>query len=113
MMKPEFVESRGASGALERGSPRPRLHRFGNYLKTAVLLAGMTALALVIGERIGGPRGLLAAGFFVAIMNFASWWFSDRIALAMHGAQPLDVERVPWLHQMVERLTQRAGLPMP
>ena len=113
MVNREFAESRGASGALESGSRRPRLHRFGNYLKTAVLLAGMTALALVIGDRIGGPRGLVAAGFFVAIMNFVSWWFSDRIALAVHGARPLDVERVPWLHDMVQRLTQRAGLPMP
>jgi heat shock protein HtpX len=112
-MNQDFVESRGASRALETGSRRPGRHRFGNYLKTAILLAGMTALALVIGERIGGPRGLVAAGFFVAIMNFVSWWFSDRIALAMHGARALEPERLPWLYQMVERLTQRAGLPMP
>jgi heat shock protein HtpX len=113
MMNRDFVESRGASRALESGSGRPRLHRFGNYLKTAVLLAGMTALALVIGERLGGPTGLLAAGFFVVIMNFVSWWFSDRIALAMHGAHPLEVEQAPWLYDMVQRLAQRAGLPMP
>jgi heat shock protein HtpX len=113
MINRDFVESRGASEALESGSRRPRLHRFGNYLKTAILLAGMTALALVIGERLGGPQGLVAAGFFVTIMNFVSWWFSDRIALAMHGAQPLDPGRVPWLYEMVQRLTHRAGLPMP
>jgi heat shock protein HtpX len=113
MINRDFVESRSASSALERGSGRSRLHRVGNYLKTAVLLAGMTALALVIGERIGGPRGLLLAGFFVAIMNFVTWWFSDRIALAMHGARELDVEQAPWLYEMVERLARRAGLPMP
>ncbi|HYX90572.1 MAG TPA: zinc metalloprotease HtpX, partial [Myxococcaceae bacterium] len=113
MINRDFVESRGASRALEPGARRPRTHRFGNYLKTAILLAGLTALALVIGEQLGGPRGLVLAGFFVAIMNFVSWWFSDRIALAVHGAHPLDVERAPWLFDMVQRLAQRAGLPMP
>lgn len=85
----------------------------GNYLKTAVLLAALTALALWIGDRLGGPQGLLLAGFFVIIMNFGSWWFSDRIALAMHGARPLDPSQVPWLFEMITRLTQRAGMPMP
>src|ERR687887_1373250 len=113
MMNRDFVESRGASRALEPGSGRPRAHRFGNYLKTAILLAGLTALALVIGEQLGGPRGLVLAGFFVAIMNFVTWWFSDRIALAMHGARELNVADAPWLYEMVERLTRRAGLPMP
>ncbi|XXF80336.1 zinc metalloprotease HtpX [Myxococcaceae bacterium GXIMD 01537] len=88
-------------------------HRLGNALKTTVLLAGLTALALVIGQRLGGPRGLLYAGFFVVVMNFVSYWFSDRIALAMHGAQPLTYEQAPWLHQMVERLAARAGMPKP
>jgi heat shock protein HtpX len=88
-------------------------HRLGNYLKTAILLAGLTALALVIGDRLGGPRGLVMAGFFVAIINFVSWWFSDKIALAMHGAREVERDQLPWLHEMVERLTRRGGLPMP
>jgi heat shock protein HtpX len=100
-----------------RGSPGPRGsgwgHRLGNALKTTVLLAGLTALLLLVGERLGGPRGLVIAGFFVVVMNFASFWFSDRIALAMHGAQPLEYAQAPWLYQMVERLAARAGMPMP
>ena len=88
-------------------------HRLGNALKTTVLLAGLTALLLVVGERLGGPQGLIVAGFFVVVMNFTSYWFSDRIALAMHGAQPLDYAEAPWLHAMVERLAARAGMPKP
>jgi heat shock protein HtpX len=88
-------------------------HRLGNALKTTVLLAGLTALLLWVGERLGGPQGLVVAGFFVVVMNFVSYWFSDRIALAMHGAQPLDQAEAPWLHQMVERLAARAGMPKP
>jgi heat shock protein HtpX len=88
-------------------------HRLGNALKTTVLLAGLTALVLLIGQRLGGPRGLAFAGFFVVVMNFASYWFSDKIALAMHGAQPLPRHQAPWLHDMVERLAARAGMPVP
>ncbi|WP_414640694.1 zinc metalloprotease HtpX [Archangium sp.] len=88
-------------------------HRLGNALKTTVLLAGLTALMLFVGERLGGPQGLVVAGFFVVVMNFGSYWFSDRIALAMHGAQPLEYAEAPWLHQMVERLAARAGMPKP
>jgi heat shock protein HtpX len=88
-------------------------HRLGNALKTTVLLAGLTALVLLIGQRLGGPRGLAFAGFFVVVMNFVSYWFSDKIALAMHGAKPLPREQAPWLHDMVERLAARAGMPVP
>jgi heat shock protein HtpX len=100
-----------------RGTPALRggggWHRLGNALKTTVLLAGLTALVLLIGQRLGGARGLMFAGFFVVVMNFVSFWFSDRIALAMHGAQPLEVHQAPWLHEMVERLAARAGMPKP
>lgn len=95
------------------GGGSPVWHRIGNALKTTVLLAGLSALVLVLGQRLGGPRGLLMAGFFVLVMNFVSYWFSDRIALAMHGAQPLPREQAPWLHQMLERLSARAGMPTP
>ncbi|RKG81421.1 protease HtpX [Corallococcus exercitus] len=88
-------------------------HRLGNALKTTVLLAGLTALVLVIGQRLGGAQGLAMAGIFAVVMNFGSYWFSDRIALAIHGAQPLSYEQAPWLHEMVERLAARAGMPKP
>jgi heat shock protein HtpX len=78
-----------------------------------VLLAGLTALFLFVGERLGGAQGLLIAGLLVGVMNFVSYWFSDRIALALHGAQQLGPGDLPWLHQMVESLARRAGLPTP
>ncbi|MBZ4419036.1 zinc metalloprotease HtpX [Myxococcus sp. RHSTA-1-4] len=102
-----------------RNGGQPRLsggggwHRLGNALKTTVLLAGLTALVLAIGQRLGGPQGLMFAALFAVVMNFGSYWFSDRIALAIHGAQPLPYEQAPWLHQMIERLAARAGMPRP
>ncbi|NOK19880.1 zinc metalloprotease HtpX [Corallococcus carmarthensis] len=101
-----------------RGPAAPALkgggwHRLGNALKTTVLLAGLTALVLVIGQRLGGAQGLAMAGLFAVVMNFGSYWFSDRIALAIHGARPLPYEQAPWLHEMVERLAARAGMPKP
>lgn len=96
--------------------PPSRLHAshgFANYLKTTALLAALTALCLWVGNRLGGPSGLLIAGAFVLVMNFASYWFSDRIALAIHGAQPLERGQAPWLYEIVEEISRRAGLPMP
>jgi heat shock protein HtpX len=78
-----------------------RLHALANFLETAILLAGITALVLVIGQRLGGARGLLGAGVLVMVMNFASWWFSDTIALAMHRARPLERAEAPFLLEMV------------
>ncbi len=104
--------SDGFAGRPEPRSPRP-FRRFGNYLKTAVLLAGLSALMLTIGQRLGGPQGLLLAGLFVLVMNFGSYWFSDKIALAIHGAKPVDRAQAPWLYEMVERLARRAGMPTP
>jgi heat shock protein HtpX len=82
-------------------------------LKTAVLLAGLTALVLAVGQRLGGPQGLVLAGFLVVVMNFGAYWFSDRIALAMHGAQELGPHDLPWVREMVADIARRAGLPMP
>ncbi|MCP3165719.1 zinc metalloprotease HtpX [Myxococcus qinghaiensis] len=109
----------GTHETSRNGGGRPALHggggwhRLGNALKTTVLLAGLTALVLVIGQRLGGAQGLMFAGFFAVVMNFGSYWFSDKIALAIHGAQPLPYEQAPWLHQMVEKLATRAGMPKP
>jgi heat shock protein HtpX len=88
-------------------------HRFSNYFKTAALLAGLTALFLWVGQRLGGPSGLAIAGVFVAVMNFVSYWFSDRIALAIHRARPLERDEAPWLYEIVESLSRRANLPTP
>jgi len=95
------------------GAPQSGWHRFGNYFKTAALLAVLTALALWIGQRLGGASGLAIAGVFVLVMNFVSYWFSDRIALAIHGAQPLERAQLPWLYDIVESLSRRAGMPTP
>jgi len=94
-------------------APRRGMRQLGNYLKTAVLLAGLTALMLAIGQRLGGSTGLVIAGVLVAAMNFGSWWFSDRIALAINGAKPLPYESAPWLHEMLRRLAARAKVPVP
>lgn len=84
-----------------------------NHFKTAVLLGLMTGLILVIGEIVGGEQGLVFALFFAAVMNFAAYFYSDKIALAMYGAQPLARPEAPELFSMVEQLTAHSGLPMP
>ena len=95
------------------GAPQSGWHRFGNYFKTAALLAVLPALALWVGQRLGGASGLAIAGAFVLVMNFVSYWFSDRIALAIHGAQPLERAQLPWLFDIVESLSRRVGMPTP
>jgi heat shock protein HtpX len=89
------------------------LHRGGNLLKTGLLLAAMSALVLVLGQRLGGPQGLVIAGGVVLLMNFVSYWFSDRIALAMHGARELSAHELPWLHGLLDEVSRRANLPRP
>jgi heat shock protein HtpX len=84
-----------------------------NYMKTAILLAGMTALFMGIGALIGGQQGMLIALVIAAGMNVFSYWNSDKMVLSMHGAQEVDERTAPELHQMVRELSQRAGLPMP
>jgi heat shock protein HtpX len=82
-----------------------------NGIKTALLLGLMSAVLLVLGEVLGGSNGLVIAFMFAAIMNFGSYWFSDKIVLRMYRAQQVGPEHR--LYQIVERLTVRAGLPMP
>ena len=83
----------------------------GNTIKTTLLLGLMSGVLLVLGELLGGSSGLMMAFVFAVIMNFASYWFSDKIVLAMYKAKPVGPEHP--LHQTVARLAQRAGLPMP
>ncbi len=84
-----------------------------NTLKTAFLLTLMTLLMLAIGSYFGGERGMIMAFVLAAIMNFVSYFFSDKIALAVYGAKPVTREEAPRVYAIVERLTQRTGLPMP
>jgi heat shock protein HtpX len=83
----------------------------GNTIKTALLLGLMSGVLLVLGDYLGGSGGLMMAFVIAVIMNFASYWFSDKIVLKMYRAQPVGPEHP--LYQTVARLAQRAGLPMP
>ena len=85
----------------------------GNAFKTALLLTALTLLLMLIGRAFGGERGMLLALGFAALLNFVSYFYSDKIALAMYRAKPVTWEELPRAYQAVERLTQRVGLPMP
>jgi len=82
-----------------------------NGLKTALLLGLLSGLLLVIGELAGGANGLMIALVLAAIMNFVSYWFSDKIVLRMYHAQ--EVGQGHPLYQITERLARQGGLPMP
>jgi heat shock protein HtpX len=84
-----------------------------NYLKTAILLAGMTALFVGIGFMLGGPTGMLIALAIAVGMNVFAYWNSDRMMLSMYGATEVDARSAPGLYGTVEQLADRAGLPMP
>jgi heat shock protein HtpX len=84
-----------------------------NIFKTAFLLTAMTLLLMLAGRAFGGQRGMLIALIFAAIMNFVSYFFSDKIALAMYRAQPVSRDDLPRVYNIVERLSQKVGLPMP
>ncbi|MGD2136217.1 MAG: zinc metalloprotease HtpX [Gemmatimonadales bacterium] len=83
----------------------------GNMLKTTMLLATMSALLLAIGQIAGGQQGLVIALAIAALFNFGTYWFADKVVLAMYRAQPVDEGHR--LHRVVARLADRSGLPMP
>ncbi|PYX57696.1 MAG: protease HtpX [Acidobacteria bacterium] len=85
----------------------------GNAFKTALLLTGLTLLLLFIGRAFGGERGMLFALIFAAVLNFVSYFFSDKIALSMYRAQPVTREELPRVYGVVERLAQKIGIPVP
>ncbi|MDX9706430.1 MAG: zinc metalloprotease HtpX [Azospira sp.] len=85
----------------------------GNWLKTAVLMAGILALFGAVGAAVGGAEGMLLALFVGLGMNFFAYWFSDRMVLKMYNAREVDATSAPQFHAMVRELAQRAGLPMP
>ena len=84
-----------------------------NVFKTGLLLAVLTAMLVLAGGAIGGQRGMVMAFFFALVMNFFSYWFSDKIVLAMYGAKPVEEAQAPQLYAMVRRLAQRADIPLP
>ena len=85
----------------------------GNTFKTAFLLTALTLLLLFIGRIFGGQNGMLIALVFAAVLNFVSYFYSDKIALSMYRAKPVTREELPRAYQVVERLTQKIGIPMP
>ncbi len=84
-----------------------------NRIKTVLFLTVLTILFIVIGGALGGRTGMYIALAFAGVMNFASYWFSDKIVLKMYRAQPLDPNSNHRLVRIVRGLTGRAGLPMP
>ncbi len=84
-----------------------------NLLKTAVLMAAITALFMAIGAFVGGQQGMVVALLVAIGLNFFSYWFSDKLVLKMYKAREVDATSAPQFYQMIEELAGRAGLPMP
>ena len=84
-----------------------------NFLKTTLLLGGLTVLLVLFGQAVGGPDGMMTAFLFACVMNLGAYWFSDSIVLAMSRAVPLPEENAPEVYAIVRELTAEAGLPMP
>jgi heat shock protein HtpX len=85
----------------------------GNTFKTALLLTALTLFLLFIGQHFGGQNGMILALIFAGLMNLVSYFFSDKIALAMYRAQPVTREQLPRVYTVVERLAGRIGIPTP
>jgi heat shock protein HtpX len=85
----------------------------GNYFRTTLLLGLLTGLILVMGHFLGGRTGVVVALGFATLMNLGSYWFSDKIVLAMYRAKPVSEQQAPQLHAIVDGLVARAGLPKP
>lgn len=85
----------------------------GNQLRTMLLLTVLTVLLVLIGQWVGGRQGMVVALVLAAVMNFGSYWFSDKIVLAMYRARPVTADQAPELYGLTEQLVRRAGLPMP
>ncbi len=84
-----------------------------NQLRTTVLLAALTVLIVLFGRMFGGNQGMVIAFIFAMVMNFGSYWFSDKIVLAMYRAKELTQSEAPKIHQLVAELAQRGGIPKP
>jgi len=84
-----------------------------NMLKTVFLMTAMMILFLLVGYLLGGSTGMTIAFIFSLIMNFGTYWFSDKIVLSMYRAKEVNRETAPKLYTLVEELASRANLPMP
>lgn len=84
-----------------------------NNVKTVFLLSALTVLLILLGRLLGGTGGMILAFILALIMNFSSYWFSDRVALAMAGAKDVSYQEAPELHRLVEQLALQARLPNP
>ena len=84
-----------------------------NTIKTGLLLGALTGLLMLIGGWFGGQQGVVIAFIFAMVMNFGSYWFSDKLVLSMYHAQPVSESEAPELYAMVKNLALKASLPMP
>lgn len=84
-----------------------------NQFKTTVLLAALTVLIVLIGRMFGGNQGMVIAFIFAMVINFGSYWFSDKIVLAMYRAKELTPSEAPRIHEVVADLAQKGGIPKP
>jgi heat shock protein HtpX len=84
-----------------------------NLLKTAVLMAAITALFMAVGAFIGGQQGMMFALVVAVGLNFFSYWFSDKLVLKMYNAREVDASSAPQFYSMIAELARKAGLPMP
>jgi len=84
-----------------------------NFFKTTILLAVLTAMLVFAGDALGGRSGAITALIFAGIMNFVTYWFSDKIVLMMYRAKPVTEADAPELYAITRDLTMKAGLPMP
>ena len=85
----------------------------GYMIRSVLLLGLLTGIFLFVGNLIAGKVGMTIALILAGIMNFLTYWFSDKIVLAMYGAREISYEEAPWLHAMVEELAKRANIPKP
>jgi heat shock protein HtpX len=84
-----------------------------NTIKTWVFMAALGGFLVIVGNLIGGTRGMTLFLFIAVAMNFATYWWSDKIVLKMTRSRPVSEADAPWLYRIVRELTQKAGLPMP
>ena len=84
-----------------------------SYVRTALLLAALTGIFLVVGDLVAGRQGMVIAFFFACAMNLFAYWNSDKMVLSMYGAREVDEQSAPQLFALVRDLTRRGGLPMP
>ena len=84
-----------------------------NMMKTVLLMTGLTLLLVFAGSAFGGKSGMMTAFMFAGIINIGTYWFSDKIVLAMYGAKQVSYAEAPEIHSIIRELSMRAGLPMP